>query len=242
MSKPQSRPMRRPLVAQALVGASLVASAAHAGPASGGEQIEISSPIFPRVLVLYASEGVHFPATLGGEVALAHDASLTFDTLLTACAATHPAITLASGAHTPTPAELATNYNEVAECAYTTYTVKPYWIPQLVDDVDICGTELGAGWRLPTEADVAGMTEDSFTFIADTLTSTAEAKAGASFWGTFYFSLSIFVRAGDGSIRKADLSPGQSPRIAALSVAGDAMKSHYEGGVSLRCIRRTALP
>jgi hypothetical protein len=234
--------MHRPLLALALAATSLVASSAHAGPATGGEQIEISSPIFPRVLVLYASEGIHFPATLDGEIALAHDASLTFDSLLTSCAATHPAITLASVAHTPTSAELATNYNEVAECAYTTYTVKPYWIPRLVDDVDICGTELGAGWRLPTEADVAGMTEESFTFIADTLTSTADAKSGASFWGTFYFSVSIFVRAGDGSIQKADLSPGQSTRIVPLSVSGDALKSHYEGGVSLRCIRRTTIP
>jgi hypothetical protein len=234
--------MRRPLLAVAVAATGFVASVAHAGPAAGGEQIEISSPIFPRVLVLYASEGIHFPATLDGEIALAHDASLTFDSLLTSCAATHPAITLASVAHTPTSAELATNYNEVAECAYTTYTVKPYWIPRLVDDVDICGTELGAGWRLPTEADVAGMTEESFTFIADTLTSTADAKSGASFWGTFYFSVSIFVRAGDGSIQKADLSPGQSTRIVPLSVAGDALKSHYEGGVSLRCIRRTAIP
>jgi hypothetical protein len=234
--------MRRPLVALALAATSLVASAAHAGPAPGAEQIEISSPIFPRVLVLYASEGVHFPATLDDEITLAHDASITFDSLLTSCAATHPAITLASGAHTPTSAELAANYNEVAECAYTTYTVKPYWIPQLVDDVDICGSELGAGWRLPTEADVASMTEESFTFIADTLTSTADAKLGASFWGTFYFSLSIFVRAGDGSIQKADLSPGQSTRIVPLSAVGDARKSHYEGGVSLRCIRRTTIP
>jgi hypothetical protein len=242
MTNQHSRSVRRPLLALAVAATGFVASAAHAGPAAGAEQIEISSPIFPRVLVLYASEGIHFPATLDGETTLAHDASITFDTLLTSCAATHPAVTLASVAHTPTSAELATNYNEVAECAYTTYTVKPYWIPQLVDDVDICGTELGAGWRLPTEADVASMTEQSFTFIADTLTSTADAKAGASFWGTFYFSLSVFVRAGDGSIQKADLSPGQSSRIAPLSAVGDARKSHYEGGVSLRCIRRTAIP
>ena len=133
---------------------------------------------------------------------LAHAASLTFDTLLTSCAATHPAITLASPSHSPTSAELATNYNEVAECAYSKYTVKPYWIPKLVDDVDICLNELGAGWRLPTEADVSGMTDESLSFVADTLTATADAKAGASFWGTFYFSLSMFVRASDGSIKR----------------------------------------
>ena len=52
----------------------------------------------------------------------------------------------------------------------------------------------------------------------------------------------MFVRASDGSIKKADLSPGQSKRIQPLSASGDALESHYEGGVSLRCIRRTALP
>ncbi len=33
-----------------------------------------------------------------------------------------------------------------------------------------------------------------------------------------------------------------SSEIQPLSASGDALESHYEGGVSLRCIRRTALP
>ncbi len=224
------------------VGSLLFSAAAlaapHAQAAPAGERVEISSPIFPKTSVLYAREGGLFPSTLAEEEAMAHDASLTFEPLLLACQPSHPAITLATASSSPTPAELITNYSEVAKCAYETYTAKPYWIPQLVSDVDICGAELGSDWALPTEADLASFTEADFLFIADTLTG---AATGTSNWGTFYFSLGIFVRAADGSIQKGDLRPGAAVRVEPLPVTGDDLKRHYEGGLALRCIRRTPL-
>src|SRR5262245_54874800 len=96
----------------------VVTPRAHA--AASRERVEISSPIFPQVLVLYPGQGANFPTTLAGEQALAHDASLTFEKLLTDCAATDPSITLFHG--TPlTVSELETNYHQVAQCSYEQY-------------------------------------------------------------------------------------------------------------------------
>ena len=220
--------------------ASGLALLAPARAGGGGTRIEISGPVFPRVLVLYAKEGANFPASLAAEQALAHDASLSFDALLKDCAATHPKITLETAGQPLTAGELATNYDEIASCAYQTYTSKPYWIPQLVDDVDICGTELGSDWRLLSQADVEQLTPDELAFLSDTITSVA--AAGSLGMGSFYFSLRTFVRAKDGSIQQADLSPGIASRITPLTASGDALKSHYEGGLSLRCIRQTSIP
>lgn len=222
----------------ALTVVALAATCAVAVPrakAAGTERVEISAPIFPKVLVLYAQEGANYPATLTGEETLAHDAAMTFDTLLTECQAKDATITLASPS--PLTAEqLATNYNQVAKCAYENYTVKPYWIPKLVDDVDICATELGADWRLISEDDLAALTDADFQFIADTLTGVAGADA-ASF--SFYFSSRIFVRASDKSIKAGDIAPGVATRVTDLTTSDPTI--HYEGGLSLRCIRRTTV-
>jgi hypothetical protein len=234
MKNIDSHTWRRSAFALLLGAGTLLASSARAAP--NGERIEISGPIFPMVNVLYASEGTNFPATLAGEQTLAHAAAVTFETLLATCS--DPNITHATEGVVLSPTQLAQIYNLVAECAYVTYTVKPYWIPQLVDDVDICATELGAGWRLPTEADVASLSEANFTFIHDTLSATS----GGSFWGTLYFSVNVFVRSSEGTIKKANLGPGVATRITALAATGDALKNHDESGTALRCIRRTALP
>jgi hypothetical protein len=231
----------RPAVLALLVSASAVGLSASARADVPGELIELSGPVFPRTSVLYASEGANYPSALEDQQGLASDAALPFESLLSSCQPTHPAITLASPGVTLTASQLAINYNEVASCAYTVYTAKPYWIPQLVDDVDICESALGAGWRLPTEADVLGLTEDDFTFLHDTLGAVSNA-GGASSMGAFYFSVRVFVRATDGSIQQANLAPSVANRITPLSATGEARKQHYEGGLALRCIRRTPLP
>jgi hypothetical protein len=75
-------------------------------------------------------------------------------------------------------------------------------------------------------------------FIRDTLS----ASGGADLWSSFYYSPSVFIRATDGSIKSADLSPGISSRIAPLPVSGEDLKNHLELGLALRCIRRSSFP
>jgi hypothetical protein len=51
-----------------------------------------------------------------------------------------------------TPAELSANYDLIAQCSYEQYTAKPYWVPQYIDDVDICGNSGAAGAPLEPSA------------------------------------------------------------------------------------------
>jgi hypothetical protein len=206
------------------------------------ERIELSAPIFPDVEILYAHEGASFPASPDAEAQLVADAALSFDQLVTECAQrTDPKsgapYSLADG-DTLTPAQLTSNYDTVARCAYEQFTAKPYWIPQLVDDVDVCAATLGADWHLPTEADLASFGADDYAFFGATLTGAAD---GTSFWGSFYFSLTVFVRAADGSLQKADLGPDVTMRVQDLGLSAAQRKQHYEGGAALRCLRRTSL-
>ena len=205
------------------------------------EVVEVSAPIFPKVFVLYAQEGTNYPSTQAAKEQLVTDAALEFEALLSECAANDPNITLQSGSTALTTQQLIANYNAVAQCAYETYTAKPYWIPQLIDDVDICEQVMGTGWALLSESDIDSFTAADFTFFEDTLTA---ASSGTSFWGSFYFSLKAFVRASDGSIQQGDLSASVTgPRVTPLSfpMGWDATR-HYEGALSLRCIRRTQTP
>ena len=205
--------------------------------AGAEEWVTISAPIFPQVLQLYAHEGPNFPATVEEEAAVAQGASLVFESLLVDCQADYPGIVVIGPEDPPlTPEQLTTNFDLVAQCSYEKYTAKPYWIPQLVDDVDLCGSELGPDWRLPTEADLASFTEAEFGFLQDTLTT----LSGGDWWGGFYFSMRIFVRATDGTLAMGDLTPGAVTRVAPLpSTVGGTQKFHLEGGVVLRCLRVT---
>jgi hypothetical protein len=115
-----------------------------------------------------------------------------------------------------------------------------------VNDVDLCGTELGTGWRLPTEADVSAFSEAELQSLSAAL---SPARGDGSF-GAFYFSMHIYVRGADGSLKQANLAPGFSgTRVGPLpgsngcgadAGAADCSTSHLESDLSLRCIRRTA--
>lgn len=193
-------------------------------------RVEISAPILPRTSVIYAA----FPATLEGEQEMAHAAALTFEWLLPKCAPLYPQIVLdpAGGANL-TPEQLHTNYDQVGQCSYEQYSAKPYWIPKLVKDVDICGTELGPGWRLISEADLAQLGDLDRQRFLDTLGD----PAGAAFFATYFVAPQVWVRAADGSIKAGSLAPGASG-VTALGVP-DESTTHYEGWLALRCIRRS---
>jgi hypothetical protein len=206
------------------------------------ERVEISAPILPDETKLVEPP----PATLAEEQAVVDAAALTYEPLLAECAAYYPAITPPPADGTPlTPEQLAANYDAVGDCAYTRHTSKPYWIPKLVDDVDVCGRELGSGWRLISEDDLSSLTEADYQFMKDTLTPVAGPAASSSWsFGSFYFGLHVWLRAHDGTLATGDLSPGVTgPRVAPIDYRlQGSYTTHYEGGLALRCIRRTDLP
>lgn len=213
---------------------SVVLVSALGAPALASEVVTVlSAPVLPQVLVLYAAEGAAFPATQVEAEALVDDAALAFQDLLSACAALEPLYEIID--EPTSPAEIAHNYGEIARCAYEQYTSKPYWVPALVDQVDICARTLGDEWRLLGEDDVEAFTEADLSFVMDTLASVG----GTSSFGDFYFGLRVWVRAADGSLAQADLTPGlEGPRVTALPVspADGAWTHHLESGLSLRCV------
>ncbi len=214
--------------------------------ASAGEVVEISAPIFPKVLVLYTGEAANYPATQPAREALVANSALTYDTLLTTCASQpqYSAISLQTpGGPVLSALQLNTNYQLVAQCSYDQYTAKPYWIPQLVNDVNICESQLGQDWHLLAESDLATFNNADYVFFQNTLTEASNANNNTSFWGSFYFSLKVFLRAADGSIQEGDLTPGATNRVNPLVYPqGRDATYHYEAGLALRCIRRTQVP
>jgi hypothetical protein len=225
------KPTHRLLLVLGVLAVTLAGSARSDGAVVNRELVEISAPLFPDVLMLYQP----FPTTLGGEQALVESATYTYDRLITECAADYPAIT-------PTPLttdEIAANYATVAQCAYEKHTAKPYWIPKLLVDVDICGTELGAGWRLVGEDDLATLTEGDYQFLHDTLAPFATQESS---WGPLYFGLTLWLRAHDGTLAVGNLEPGvgAANRITMRNPGTDNFA--YQVPIALRCIRRTDLP
>jgi len=223
-----------------LLAAVIAASPTGSGPRATEaplERVEVSAPILPRVLVLYAAEGPKFPATAEEQIALAHQAALTYEFLLQECPAKYPGIVVPGPGDPPTtPAQNAANFEAIATCSYQEYTAKPYWVPALVDQVDICGNELGSGWHLPTEDEVNGFDLADRQQVANAL-----ATPNASgFFGNFYFGTSVWVRGKAGGLRVGDLSPAATTRVTDLPVPSTST-THYEGGVALRCIRRTSV-
>jgi len=223
------------LILAAALSAGVLAWGTRPAAATGAEVVEVSAPILPRVSVLYSAEGNNFPSSLADQAALAHQAALTFDFLMTACSMNHSGIVVPGPGDPPTtPAQNATNLETVANCAYTDFVSKPYWIPALVDQIDICGTELGSSWHLITEADVNDVTDADAQSMATALST----PNSTTFFGNFYFSLHVWVRATNGSLARGDLSPGVTTRMSTLPVSASST-THYESDMALRCIRRT---
>lgn len=190
------------------------------------QRLSVSAPIHPATLTLYAGQGVAYPTTLAGQEKLAKDSALTFCFLIGQCAPSYPQIKTVEPL---SPAELETNYAAIAECAYTQYGAKPYWIPQLLQDVEVCTLMLGTGWHMPTEGILNELTEAEYTVLKQKLS----AFGGVS----TYFNLFVWVRDKNGAIALGDMNPGVSPRVTPLPVSGDALTYHYESGTGLRCVK-----
>lgn len=208
-------------------------------PGGKSEFVEISAPLLPSTKILYSYEDTKFPKTQAAMEAVSLKAALVYDDLLKLCAKDYPAITLLPPGSTKklTPAQLETNFHRTAECSYKKYTAKPYWIPKLVDSVDICGLKLGPDWRMLNEADLLALQPSELKLIAKTIT----PPAGA-FWGTFYFSQNVYIRQKKGGMA---LSPIANPPVfktveqVGASWFSDQKKwiVHLEGDWVLRCRR-----
>lgn len=207
-----------------------VSSGVHAGTA-------ISAPIFPVSLVeLFKNQKENYPADKSVQLKLAQDNFKSYEYMLKQCANLTEGIVLGDNL---TDAQIMRNYQLTAECGYDHFLSKPYYIPQLVADVDICREALGGDFRMISEADVRTFSPEFYRELNGVL---ALAGSGWSF-GKFYFSTITYIRGDDGKIKIGNLQEqvGGS-RVTALPTSVDP-RNHLEnvpgvgGPITLRCMR-----
>ncbi|MGC4118555.1 MAG: hypothetical protein QM765_29160 [Myxococcales bacterium] len=207
----------------------------YSGAVATAGKKQISAPILPDMMIWQHKGGSGYPASAAIAQALVRDTTMTYEYLLLACAAAYPSITLSSDPATLTQEQLRTNYDQVSRCAYEKHGSKPYWMPQILDDVDVCALKLGAGWRLVSEDDLDGLSEADFQLFKDTMT----IEAGDDWFPRqFYFSLDFYVRGRDGSLRWGDMTPGVQ-HVRSLPIDASQMKDLYTGNgrpIGVRCI------
>lgn len=194
---------------------------------SGEVQFAISLAILPRTFSkggLYGYEGAGYPTTTAEREKVVDGVAFTYPELAAECAARHPEIVL------PKPGDpdsvIRAALEAVARCSYTDLGIKPYWIPRLVVDVDVCARKLGAGWRLPTTADLTGLTSAERAAIA------ATQNEG------LYNGPEVYVLGAGGTVQVGDLFTGAVRNLSETTSMYLGDTYHYEGGAALRCIRR----
>lgn len=211
------------------------------------EYFEISAPLLPRHNGPFEEiEGPRYPADQAAKEAAVREGVLTFEALLAACEPHDETITLPAEGVTLTVEQLSANFNAVAKCALERYGSKPYWIPQLLDDVDVCALSLGDGWRLLAEGDFAEFDEADYQFLHDTLNSIAAGDE--SWWGNNHYGTDVYVRGADGVLKRGSIQPGVATRVTGIAEdwvgqggVGANRTQHYEGNLGVRCIRRTVV-
>jgi len=174
--------------------------------------LTLSAPLFPRHTILEALEAPNYPANpeTVAEFLATNDPIYSFEEMLLFCSERPPYsadITLPTEGREMTDEEIAMNYHIISLCTYDEeigFHSKPYWIPQIIIDVDICATELGEGWALMTEEFVASRDDAFFQTLSDTHYAEDTGIDHAS----FYFSLAVFIEGTDGSLKVANLQPG----------------------------------
>ncbi|HEY3445078.1 MAG TPA: hypothetical protein VGK67_01895 [Myxococcales bacterium] len=199
---------------------------------AGAASLEISATILPNTFKgddgLYAHEGDAYPKSYEEAVEVARNAAMPYAELLVQCAALHPEIVLAASGQTLTELQLQANLEAVFECSYSDFGIKPYWIPQLIDDVDVCSVVLGGDWHLPTEAELASFSDPARQVAADALRS------------ELYGNVEVFARASDGTLRIGSIAPGVRTLHDITYPSWywpEPSKKHNEASTALRCLR-----
>lgn len=227
-----------------------ITATTSAGPA----RIEISAGILPMLADfkgtptaaedgLYSHEGPNYPKTYAEAVEVVRRASIPYAELLKRCAALHSEITVEVPGQTLTDEQLWANLEAVWNCAYLDFGTKPYWIPQLIEDVDVCAVVLGEGWRLPSEADLAAFSDAARQVFVEAARIELALNNGTD----------IYARGADGKLRRGSMQPGVRT-LSAIEYptwqASDGSKYHYEGNgssggtqgsIGLRCVRAEGL-
>jgi hypothetical protein len=235
-----------------LVSASLVSPQLNLNTGST-KVYEISAPLFPIVATLYKNEGANYPAGADAQKTLGKDGYMTFEKVRDECLAKDPQGSFGGGikkedsSQALTVEERAANYSKIAQCAYEYFSSKPYSIPQLVSDVDLCADHLGPEWRLLGEDDIAAFTPEVYANIKGALQKSSDAFS----WGSFYFSLAAYTKGSDQTLKIGSLFPDATSRVTDPSYPpSTGPKFHLEihsvdGGssgltsstVTVRCIR-----
>ncbi len=199
--------------------------------ATGSKSPELSAPLAPCVLAL--NRQGFYPPEREARERMGEEASLTFPYFLQACAESY-SITR-PGPQGLTPAQAHDNYANVARCTFETHYGKPYWLPELVSDVDLCGRVLGSDWRLPTEKTLAKFNGRHRELLAGALRDVP--------YGGGYNSLVVYGRDARNRLTLIDIGPADAKRGAPPRLDGSSKGTFQAAGVALRCVRESrALP
>jgi hypothetical protein len=203
--------------------------------AEGRQSPELSAPIAPCVLAL--NRDGFYPPEREAREQMADEASLTFSYFQQACAERYP-IARAEAGQTLTSEQARNNYASVARCSFETHYGKPYWVPQLLDDVDLCGRELGSSWQLPTKESLAHFNARHRELIGEALRDVP--------YGGGYNSLVLYARDAAQQLTVLDLGPPQAQgarRAEPIRLTSDRKQPFQAPRIALRCVRRSgALP
>jgi hypothetical protein len=186
----------------------------------------LSAPLYACTPKLYGIRGIEYPVGSAEIARTVDDVVISFDSLLAECAARYPSITLPKPDKPLSEAEKATNFRQVGECVYRFFSVKGYWIPKLLIDVDVCEHALGKGWHMPTEVETARITHDQAAALFRPPQSPSLGTSNTS---------AIFVRTNAGGLGVVDLGSNSPPNH--ISKEELDYKSHMEGHTAVRCIR-----
>ncbi|MEY4590842.1 MAG: hypothetical protein RL497_2918 [Pseudomonadota bacterium] len=197
----------------------------------------ISAPIFPiSILEIYKYQNENYPSDKAVQLKLARDNFKSYEYMLNQCSTLTAGIVLGDNL---SDEQIMQNYQLTSECSYKHFLSKPYYIPQLVADVDICHEALGGEFRMISESDIRTFTPHFYQELNHVLSPSIAGKTG----GGFYFSVITYIRGDDGSIKIGDLSENVSgARVTKLPSNIDT-RNHLEwvsgvgGPITLRCMR-----
>jgi hypothetical protein len=199
--------------------------------AEGRQSPELSAPIVPCVLAL--NRDGFYPPEREARERMADEASLTFAYFQQACAEHHP-IARPKAGQTLTSEQARDNYASVARCTFETHYGKPYWVPQLVDDVDLCARELGSSWQLPTKESLGHFNARHRELLLEALRDVP--------YGGGYNSLVLYARDAAQQLTVLDFGPPHAhgdSRADPVRLTSDRKQPFQAARIALRCVRRS---